>query len=146
LSNLLNLTITTAITAQVGPILQFRPAQLGSVHRHLSVQANFTVGGGGTSGNCYVQTSFDGGANWCDIINFAFTSSSSRRIANLSSLTPVTTLATPTDGSLANNTCIDGFIGPLIRTKVSTTGTYSAATTLLVDIDCNDRTIAQISE
>lgn len=146
MSNLLNLTITTAITAQVGPVLQFRPAQLGSVHRHLSIQANFTAGSGGTSGNCYVQTSFDGGSTWCDIMNFAFATTSLRRLVNLSSLTPVTTFNTPTDGTLASSSAIDGFIGPLIRTKVSTTGTYSAATTLLVDIDCNDRTIAQISE
>ena len=45
---------------------------------------------------------------------------------NLSSATPATTQYTPTDGSLAANTCKDGLLGNMYRAKYTTTGTYAA--------------------
>lgn len=131
--NLLTATITTAVTAVVGTT---HSAQDGGV-RSIAIQGNLTVGSGGTTAVVYVQTSFDGGVTWCDAANFAFTTSSARKVYSLSAGTPITTIATPTDGSLASNTCVDGMIGPLWRTKLTTTGTYAASTTIAVDVYFN---------
>ena len=127
--NLLTATITTAVTAVVGTTFL---AQDGGV-RSIAIQGNFTYGSSGTTAVVYVQTSFDGGATWCDAANFAFTTSSLRKVFNLSASTPITTIATPTDGSLTSNTCVDGMVGPLWRTKLTTTGTYATSTTIAVD-------------
>ena len=128
---LLNLTITGAITAQTSTALQVQ-SQMGV--ESVTLQANFTYGSGGTNATVYIQTSLDGGGTWVDIACFQFTTSSSRQIANLSALTAVTTQYTATDGSLTANTCKDGIIGNLFRTKTTTTGTYAGSTTLRVDL------------
>jgi hypothetical protein len=126
---LANLTITTAVTAQVTAALQARDSNPESV----VLQANFTYGSGGTTATAWVQTSFDEGQTWVDIANFAFTTSSARATYNLSALTPVTTQYTPTDGTLASNTAKDGQVGNLFRVKYSSTGTYAGNTTLRID-------------
>jgi hypothetical protein len=124
-------TITAAISpAVVGSVLRFRES---SAH-NLTIQANFVYGSGGTTVDAYVQTSFDGGATWTDIANFHFTTASARKIINLSSLTPVTTQATPTDGSMAANTAVDGLIGSQLRVKYGSSGTYAGGTTLEIDV------------
>ena len=146
MTTLLSQPITTAISAVPGAVWQFRPGQFGSAPRHLSVHAQFVYGSGGTSATAFLQTSFDGGTTWDDIICFAFTTSSAEKICNLSSLTAVTTIATPTNGSLTNNTVNDGFIGPLLRVLLTTVGTYSGGTTLTINADSNDRMILQGSE
>jgi hypothetical protein len=53
---------------------------------------------------------------------------------NLSSATPVTTQYAPTDGSLAANTCKDGFLGNMYRAKYTTTGTYAGNITVRIDL------------
>jgi hypothetical protein len=125
-----NLTITGAITAQVSGAVQIRE---GNPHSAL-IQANFNYGSGGTNATVWVQTSIDGGGSWIDVAAFQFTTASAKSIANLSAYTPVTTLYTPTDGSLTANTAKDGILGPLWRTKTTTTGTYAGGTTLRVDL------------
>jgi hypothetical protein len=132
MTTLLSTTITTAVTAQVTTPLQLREVQ-GNMAQSIGLQGNFTYGSGGTTADAWVQTSFDGGNSWCDVANFHFTLSSKRYFFNLSSLTPVTTEATPTDGALAANTANDGTIGQLWRVKYSSSGTYAGSTTLRVD-------------
>jgi hypothetical protein len=130
-----SLTITAAISAVATPTLQ---AVIGgglTTPRNLTAQAKFVYGtSGGTTVDAYLQTSLDGGATWIDIANFHFTTASATKIVNLSSATPVTTLATPGDGALASNTAIDGILGPIYRVKYVSTGTYVGATTLQIDI------------
>ena len=129
--NLLTQTITTALAAQLGPAVQFREG----VPRNVLIQANFTYGtSGGTTVDGWVQTSVDGGATWCDVANFHFTTASARRLFNLSSATPVTSIATPSDGTLASNTSVDGLIGTQMRVKWTSTGTYVGATVLAIDV------------
>lgn len=130
-ASLLNLTITTAQTAQVGAVLQFRN---GLIPRNATVLCAFTYGSGGTSADAYVQTSVDLGTTWIDVVECGFTTSSAKKAANLSSQTPVTTLYTPTDGALAANTAKDGIIGSSWRAKYTTVGTYAGSTKLIVSV------------
>ena len=86
--------------------------------------ARLAYGSGGTDCTVYVQTTLDG-TNWFDIACFAFTTSSASRLVNLSGLTPVSSLYTPTDGALSDNTVKDGLLGHRFRVKVTSTGTYA---------------------
>ena len=122
-------TITTAVTSALSPVITFSRQP----PRRATFQANFVYGSNGTNVTAYVQTSFDGGSTWSDIACFQFTTSSARKAANLSSATPVTTLASLTDGSLTANTCVDGLIGDRFRVKYSSTGTYAGSTSLQID-------------
>lgn len=131
---LLNSTVTTAVTAAVTT-----PLQCMGGAESVTLHFNFTYGSGGTTAVVYVQTSFDGGSTWVDIACFSVTTSSLRQICNLSALTAVTTLYTATDGSLTANTVKDGVLGSQFRTKLTTTGTYAASTTLRVDMIARGR-------
>jgi len=131
-ATLLGVTVTTAVTAQTGPVLQAQ-TRFGRA-ANMTIQGNFTYGSGGTSADAWVQTSIDGGATWTDVVNFHFLVASSRQVFNVSALTPVTTVYTPTDGTLAANTAKDGVIGTQWRVKYTTVGTYGGNTRLQIDI------------
>ncbi len=98
-----------------------------------TIQANFDYGSGGTSLKVWVQTSVDGGSTWVDVACFAFTTSDARKVVNLSGLTPVTTLYTATDGTLADDTVKDGVFGARWRCKYTSVGTYAGSTTISVE-------------
>ena len=124
---LMNETITTAQTAST------KTEATGLVRaKAVALECIFTYGSAGTSAKVWVQTSFDDGATWVDIANFAHTTASLSRAYNLSALTPLTTVYTVTDGSLADNTCKDGLIGSRLRVKFTSTGTYAGSTTIKV--------------
>jgi hypothetical protein len=125
---------TGAITAASSGNLSAVAAVRGMLPDSLSIQANFTYGSGGTSVDAYVQTSFDGGGTWMDIAEFSFTTSAAVKVFNLSRRTAVTTLATPTDGSLSANSAVDGFLGSQYRVKWTSVGTYGGGTSLVIDI------------
>lgn len=127
---LLNVPVTTAVTATVTTPEQFRDGNPESA----IIQGTFTYGSGGTTADAWVQTSADEGGTWTDVANFHFTTSSARFLYNLSALTPKTTEYTPTDGTLAANTAIDGLLSALWRVKYTTTGTYAGGTILRVDV------------
>jgi hypothetical protein len=90
-----------------------------------AIQFRLAYGSGGTTIKAYLQTSFDQGQTWVDIACAAFTTASAVKIFNLSALTPKTTAVTPTDGSLTDDTCVDGLLGDRLRVKVTSTGTYT---------------------
>lgn len=123
---LLDIDITTAVSITAAP----SSFVLENWINTLLLEANFVYGSGGTSAKAYVQTSIDG-ENWTDIASFAFTTASAKKTANLSSKTAVTTVYTPTDGTLTDNTVKDGVIGNRLRVKYVTVGTY-ASTSLTV--------------
>jgi hypothetical protein len=140
---LLKLSITTANSLQSGAgnctgttascsLTQVQVAQ-GSPES-ATVQCNFTYGSGGTSADVWIQTSLDGGLTWTDIAECGFTTSTARKLYNLSGMTPVTTVYTPTDGTLTANTAKDGIIGTWYRAKWTTVGTYAGGTTLTIDV------------
>ena len=100
----------------------------------LTIIASATVTGGGTTMKAWVQTSLDGGATWYDIANFAFTTSSGIKLHNLDGRATVAN-ATPTSGTMADNTVQHGLIGERFRALVTTTGTYSAGTKLEIWVE-----------
>lgn len=96
----------------------------------VTLEARLAVGAGGETVKAYIQTSLDQGATWTDVACLAFTTSSARKVANLSGLTPRTTPATPTSGTLTDDTCLDGVLGDRLRAVVVSTGTYTGSTVL----------------
>lgn len=130
--NLLSLAIAGAISTTTTA-----PVKFNAPPNSLAVQANFAYGSGGTTVDAYLQTSLDNGATWTDVAQFHFTTSAARFVYNLNSQTPVATEYTPTDGSLASNTSKDGILGPQFRVKYASTGTYAGATSLAIDISCD---------
>ena len=97
----------------------------------ITVEANFVRGGGGGTATAYVQTSLDGGSTFIDVICFAFTTSSLRKVANVTRSTAVTTPVAPTVGAMTDNTGQSGIIGDVIRIQFVSAGTvYSGTTTL----------------
>jgi hypothetical protein len=117
-----DIAITTAGT-QTGTAVTDLDGMLAA-----SLAVRFAYGAGGTSAKVYIATSFDQGTTWCDVACMAFTTASATKIVNLSGLTPKTTAVTPTDGSLADDTVVDGLLGDRLRAKIVVVGTYSANT------------------
>lgn len=130
MTTLLSHAFTAAETAQVGQTFVCEDGAPESV----SILAAFDYGSGGTSVAAYVQTLI--GNTWIDVAAFKFTTSDASKLVNLSALTPVTTLYTPTDGALTDDTVKDGILGRQWRVKYTSVGVY-AATSLTVDVVFN---------
>lgn len=86
-------------------------------------------GAAGTSVKAYAQMSADQGSTWYDVACAAFTAAGQKKF-NLSGLTPKLTPVTPTDGTLADDTAVDGLLGDRCRVKVVTVGTWGAGSLL----------------
>lgn len=127
--SLLSATLAGAVTADVTAGVIASP--IGRVES-LTLHAVCTVAGGGTTAKAWVQTSLDGGTTWMDIASFAFTTSTATRAYHLTAAA-VTSIATPTDGTLADNTAVNGFLGDRFRVKLTTTGTYTGASSLVIN-------------
>jgi hypothetical protein len=132
---LLNTAITSAVSTVPGSVLQLRAGPSGpEFPTNMCLQATFTYAGTtGTTAGTMIQTSLDGQVTWTDVAFITFTTTSGRQIANINSSTSVTTLYTPTDGTLTAGTIKDGIIGNFWRVKLITTGTYQAGTNIRVD-------------
>ena len=98
----------------------------------LTVQFTFLYGANGTSVQAWIQTSFDGGTTWVDVIAFAAATTAITRISSVRATTAVAANYTPTDGALTDNTIKDGLLGDRVRVKYTTVGTYSGATSLAI--------------
>lgn len=96
--------------------------------KYVVAEAIFTYGSGGTSAKAYLQTSVDDGVTWIDIASFAFTTSTASKVSSLSSTVALTAATAPTDGSLTDNTVVNGLLGSQLRWKVISVGTYAATT------------------
>lgn len=94
------------------------------------LQLRFAYGSGGTAVKVYVQSSADAGTTWYDVACVVFNTASETELLNLSALTPKTTLVVPTDGTLTDDTAVDGIIADRLRLKVVSTGTYAGNTLL----------------
>lgn len=112
-------TATTPITNMIGV-------------KYLIATAVFLYGAGGTTVKAYVQTSFDGGATWIDIMCFAFTTSAGTKVSAVTLNVALAASTVTTDGSMSDNTILNGLLGDQFRVKYVTTGTYTGATSLAV--------------
>src|SRR5688572_1202793 len=96
---LLDHDITTAETGVVYATLD--GAGLGAGSNYLGLLAKFTyVADAATSVKAWVQTSFDGGVTYFDIMNFAFTTSTLNKWGAVSTSIVAAAPATPTDATL----------------------------------------------
>lgn len=95
-----------------------------------AVQLRLAYGSGGTNIKAYVQCSADQGTTWYDVACVLFTTASEVALLNLSALTPKTTQVVPTDGTLTDDTAVDGLLTDRMRVKVISTGTYAGSTVL----------------
>jgi hypothetical protein len=126
--------ITTAIAVTTTPTFQ-----VVGVPHDMTAQAVFNYGAGTGTVDAWIQTTVDNSL-WCDVCNFHFVGSSIGPVVfNLSSQTPITSAITPSDGSLAANTAVDGIVGSHWRIKYQSTGTYSGGTSLAVDLLSSSR-------
>lgn len=98
----------------------------------LLIEARLLYGSGGTTAQLYIQTQLPDGTTDMDIACLAFGMANAVKVVNLSRKTPKTTPLTPTDGALADNTCVDGVIGRKVKCKLVTVGTYAGSTALSV--------------
>lgn len=123
-------TITTAVTG-----ITTTPVVLLAGLKYVVAQAIFVYGSGGTTAKAWLQTSFDGGETWVDIMNFAFTTASLSKVSAVNAyIAPASQAFAPSDATLADNTIIQGSLGDRLRLKYTTTGTYAGGTTLAVDV------------
>lgn len=126
-SVLLSETVTTAVSGTTTTAVVPSHAVGGA-----TLLVKFDYGSGGTTAQYWVQTTFDEGTTWVDVCTFAFATSDLNKITNLTTVTPITTLYTPTDATLADNTCKDGVLGSQYRVKRTTVGTYAGSTTIII--------------
>jgi hypothetical protein len=119
-------TITTALTGFVTDVFRFGNA----FPKVITVYATFVYGSSGTTVKAWLQTSLDDGATWIDVMNFAFLLASLNKVAQVNNFVAQASVLTPTDGTLADNTIVNGILGPRLRLKITTTGTYAGDTTL----------------
>lgn len=100
--------------------------------RCCTVQSTFVYGAGGTTLKVWIQTSFDHGTTWLDIMNFAYTTASATKISSVRNLTAVAPALAPTSGVLGDDLILDGVLGGGLRALYTSTGTYSGLTHLTV--------------
>lgn len=99
----------------------------------LTAVFDFDYGSGGTSLRLWLQTSFDGGTNWYDIISPSqFATTDAVEIYSVSSAGDL--LTAPTEGSkaLAAATVQSGMIGDMLRVAGTVVGTYAASTLTVI--------------
>jgi hypothetical protein len=116
--------ITTAGT-QVGTWVEDLDGMLAML-----ASLRFQWGSGGTSVKAYLQVSPDDGTTAIDIACAVFGVASEHACWNFCALTPKTTQVTPTDGTLADDTAVDGMLSNMVRLKVVSLGTYAGSTVL----------------
>lgn len=102
--------------------------------KYISLEAKFVRAGGGTTCKVWVQTSLDGGETWFDIASFAFTTTSSNKLqaVRIDPATPLTPATVPASATLTDDTVLNGILGDRLRTIMTTTGTYTGASSIEV--------------
>lgn len=92
--------------------------------QHVTAQARFVHGSGGTSAKFYLQSSLDDGLTWFDVICWAFTNQSRQFIAAASLGMEEANPEAIEDGELLDNTARQGVLGDVFRIKYIITGDY----------------------
>lgn len=123
---LLSETVTAAVTGTATPAVQMQGL------KQLTIQAVFTYGSAGTTAKYWIQTSLDGGVTWIDVAQFAFATATATKVSSVFGTVALAAGTTPTDGTLADNTILNGLLGDIIRVKRTTVGTYAGGTTIAI--------------
>lgn len=129
---LLNVPVTTAVTAQVSSTFQIRGIGAGVTPSSIAAQGT-AVGTGGSTMVWWLQTSFDGGTTWCDALTFSHAAAG--RASGIVVSTPAAGAAPAacTDGALAAPGVAPGSYAGQWRVKYTTTGTWTAGN-LRIDV------------
>lgn len=100
--------------------------------KYVALEAKFVRAGGGTTCKVWVQTSLDDGATWFDVACFAFTTATANKLHALVAVpaTPFTPATAPGSAALADDTVLNGMLGDRLRTIMTTTGTYTGASSI----------------
>lgn len=99
----------------------------------LTAVFDFDYGSGGTSLRLWLQTSFDGGTNWYDIISPSqFTTADDVQIFSVSAAGDLTTAPTEGSKALAAGTVQSGMIGDKVRVAGTVVGTYADSTITVI--------------
>lgn len=128
--NLGDVTVTTPLTGTAigngtGAVVNMQG--IGNITFQARMVAIGTLG---TSVKAYLQTSLDQAATWFDIGCLTFAGTSGQKFVNISGGSGSTTPPAVTDGALADDTTIQGPLGDRFRLKLTSTGTFGAASTL----------------
>jgi hypothetical protein len=121
-------SLSSAVTA-AGTIVTSRATDITALDGILgaTISMQFIAGTGGTTCKAYLRQTFDSGATYQDIACAAFAITNAIKQFNVSGLTPHLSPVTPTDGTLADDTAVDGILGGDLDLKVISTGTYVGA-------------------
>lgn len=124
LKNLGDVALAAINAAAAGPVVTAAADSAGvnqpyidGVDGALSVtlSASFVYGSGGDTLKVVIDTSINQGQTWIEVARFAFAQTSAEKVVNLSALTPVTTVYSPT--TLSDDAVKDGIIGPRWRAR-----------------------------
>lgn len=99
-----------------------------------ALEAKFVRAAGGTTCKVWVQTSIDGGVTWFDIACFAFATTTGNKLHAVRMDAPavLTPATVPASATLADDTVLNGIMGDRYRTLLTTTGTYTGASSIEV--------------
>jgi len=89
-----------------------------------TIQVGAAIGTAGAKIQVYVQTSLDQGETAVDIACVTFIADGTPKILNFSTDGAVTEHV-PSDGTMSDDTMINGILGDRLRMKIVTTGTYA---------------------
>jgi len=124
-------TILPVSTITVAATLTGAPFILHGGAKEITAIADFVYGSGGTTCKAYLQTKV--GGTWTDIMCFAFALASAKKISVVHEDTPMAPALPPTDGTLADDTILNGLLGQEVRVKVISVGTYAGGTTIGIE-------------
>ena len=96
-----NLAITAKATIAAAATVTGLAHQLPRNVKGLTVQMRFLYGSGGTDVTLFIQTSFDAGDTWVDIMAFNVTTSAATKISAVKAATAVAANYTPTEAALS---------------------------------------------
>ena len=116
-------TITTALSARTYTEFTNLTGMTAA-----TIEAAFTYGSGGATTIVWVQTSFDGGTVWRDVVRFDFATASAVKTKGLARGTQALAAYAALSAEGAN----DGLLGDRLRVAITTTGTYAGGTLLAV--------------
>lgn len=103
----------------------------------LTAQFRLEWGGAGSVIKCYLQTTLDDGEVPIDIGCVTFATAAKTVLYAFTKI-PVLTAVVPTNGALADDTAINGLLGPKFRVRFTSTGTaYTGSTVLTVRVNAS---------